>query len=125
MNPENTQLWVEYVKMELGFIEGLRRRWNVLGLDVDADPVESKCKERETAEAEDSELATEAGRKQIMSGAIVKSVMTNGVEGGYLVVPVDMTGYLIETFRSIAQGRTVPVLEGTDIRIPAPTHSAR
>lgn len=81
MNPEDVQLWAEYVKMELGFIEGLRRRWNVLGVEVDADPADSKGKRRESAEAEDEELSTEAGRREIMNGAIVRSVMTNGVEG--------------------------------------------
>lgn len=79
LNAEDIQLWTEYVKMELGFIEGLRRRWNVLGLDLDADPGSEE--EMEPLDGVDEEKATETGRRQIMQGAIVKSVMTNAVEG--------------------------------------------
>ncbi|KAH6914193.1 U3 snoRNP protein [Coprinopsis sp. MPI-PUGE-AT-0042] len=32
INPDSIDLWKEYVKMELGFIEGLRRRWEILGI---------------------------------------------------------------------------------------------
>jgi U3 small nucleolar RNA-associated protein 6 len=32
MNPESIDIWREYVRMELGFIENLRRRWDILGI---------------------------------------------------------------------------------------------
>jgi hypothetical protein len=60
--------------MELGFIESLRRRWNVLGIDGDG-----KGKD-EDKEVEDTEGA--ASRRDIMEGAIVKSVIRNAVQGG-------------------------------------------
>lgn len=34
MNPESIDMWREYVRMELGFIESLRRRWDVLGISL-------------------------------------------------------------------------------------------
>ncbi|KZS98366.1 hypothetical protein SISNIDRAFT_404625 [Sistotremastrum niveocremeum HHB9708] len=33
INRESLLLWREYVKMEIGFVEGLRRRWAVLGVE--------------------------------------------------------------------------------------------
>jgi U3 small nucleolar RNA-associated protein 6 len=94
-------MWREYVRMELGFIEGLRRRWDVLGIDMLGRDVKGKEKAKEgltvdldgdatIAEAEAMQLdfgggAVEADndnddngiatRKAIMDGAIVKSVI--------------------------------------------------
>jgi hypothetical protein len=34
MNGESVELWREYVKMELGFMESVRRRWSVLGIEI-------------------------------------------------------------------------------------------
>ncbi|KAE9408552.1 hypothetical protein BT96DRAFT_662460 [Gymnopus androsaceus JB14] len=33
LNSDSVEMWVEYVKMELGFVESLRRRWQVLGIN--------------------------------------------------------------------------------------------
>ena len=35
INGESMELWKEYVKMEMGFIEQLRRRREVLGVEMD------------------------------------------------------------------------------------------
>lgn len=35
MNGDSMDMWTEYVKMEIGFIERLRRRWEVLGVEVE------------------------------------------------------------------------------------------
>lgn len=35
MNGDSIDMWTEYVKMEIGFIERLRRRWEVLGVEVE------------------------------------------------------------------------------------------
>ncbi|KAJ3775345.1 U3 snoRNP protein [Lentinula raphanica] len=32
LNKESVEMWTEYVRMELGFVESLRRRWGVLGI---------------------------------------------------------------------------------------------
>lgn len=86
--------------MELGFIEGLRRRWDVLGIDMLGRDGKGKEKAKEVlttdldgdAEADVTQMdldggAVEAGndeedngmatRKAIMDGAIVKSVISS------------------------------------------------
>jgi U3 small nucleolar RNA-associated protein 6 len=59
INGDSMDLWKEYVKMEMGFIERLRRRWEVLGVEIEDE--------------------------EVMSGRIVETVITNGVEGEYFV----------------------------------------
>ncbi|KAJ7251806.1 U3 small nucleolar RNA-associated protein 6-domain-containing protein [Mycena haematopus] len=84
INPTSVDMWREYVRMELVFIENLRRRWDVLGLD------QEKGKGREVEDvhavadsqallAEDADAGAEA-RAAIMDGAIVKSVIASAVQ---------------------------------------------
>jgi len=54
INGESMDLWKEYVKMEMGYIERLRRRWDVLGVEMEDEGV--------------------------MSGAIVERVITLAVQ---------------------------------------------
>jgi U3 small nucleolar RNA-associated protein 6 len=91
-------MWREYVKMELGFIEGLRRRWDVLGISISED---GKGKEKATempmdldgggtviAEMHDSEAQgseEDSIRKAVMGGAIVKSVISSAASCECLV----------------------------------------
>ncbi|KAJ6593671.1 U3 small nucleolar RNA-associated protein 6-domain-containing protein [Mycena capillaripes] len=90
INPESIEMWREYVRMELGFIESLRRRWDVLGLDQ-----KGKGREEDSSHAvqdghavqatEEELLAGEAdpsaeARTAIMHGAIVKSVIASAVQ---------------------------------------------
>lgn len=114
MNPESIDMWREYVRMELGFIENLRRRWDVLGIsytkgkvdkgkgydpsnvislglsngaepdDHDIGMVDANGINEIAAATEIDELNRDEGaeaQRQIMNGAIVKTVMTNAVEG--------------------------------------------
>ena len=79
------------MKMELGFVESMRRRWNVLGITVnekgkgkerERDPLENDAVERmevEAAEPEGDE--SEAARQEILGGAIVKSVISSAARG--------------------------------------------
>jgi hypothetical protein len=55
INGDSMDLWKEYVKMEMGFIERLRRRWEVLGVEMETE--------------------------EVMSGGIVQTVITNAVQG--------------------------------------------
>jgi U3 small nucleolar RNA-associated protein 6 len=86
-------MWTEYVKMELGFIESLRRRWDVLGIDVGKG---DKGKDREQEididmdddetgvdlDAKDAvEEEDESARNEIMEGAIVKAAISNAAQG--------------------------------------------
>ncbi|KAJ3984445.1 U3 small nucleolar RNA-associated protein 6-domain-containing protein [Lentinula detonsa] len=106
-NSDNVGMWTEYVKMELGFVESLRRRWDVLGingelktgsqkikavvsendhfLDVDMDGgivsagvVEARDTEWERLDQEGDEGA--AARKQILDGVIIKAVIDSAVQ---------------------------------------------
>lgn len=71
LNPESADIWVEYVKMELNFVETLRRRWETLGIkqEPNGDDPEMEMPEGETA------------RKVILDGGIVKQVITEAVAG--------------------------------------------
>ncbi|KAJ7755731.1 U3 small nucleolar RNA-associated protein 6-domain-containing protein [Mycena maculata] len=69
---DGVDIWREWVRMEMGFVEKLRRRWGVLGL-------EEEHVEDETAEL----LAVKDGeeaRAAIMRGAIVKSVIASAAK---------------------------------------------
>lgn len=95
--------------MELGFVESMRRRWGVLGIDVDEGTDKGKGKAREAdvagnertaakmgneeidkmeVDAKDEGEDGEAARREIMNGAIVRSVISSAVKGacpvGYL-----------------------------------------
>ncbi|KAJ3929110.1 MAG: U3 snoRNP protein [Lentinula lateritia] len=107
LNSSNVEMWTEYLKMELGFIESLRRRWDVLGItregtgdsqnvknivsekdqftDVDMDEgtttagtVKARDPELERLDQEGDEGT--AARKQILDGVIVKAVMDSAVQ---------------------------------------------
>jgi U3 small nucleolar RNA-associated protein 6 len=97
-------MWKEYVKMELGFIEGLRRRWDVLGITI-AEDGKGKEKASEMPMDLDGNEATEQMqvdidpqgtnedrlRKVIMGGAIVKPVISSAAKGKCLVPRVPGT----------------------------------
>ncbi|KAF8995433.1 U3 small nucleolar RNA-associated protein 6-domain-containing protein [Cyathus striatus] len=94
LNADSIEIWREYVRMELGFIENLRRRWDVLGINSNVEKGKQKALEDDpsqyleadvttienTVDEEDSGIEAEDGakaRRQIMEGAIVKSVITS------------------------------------------------
>ncbi|KAF5386261.1 hypothetical protein D9615_002379 [Tricholomella constricta] len=98
LNEESVELWREYVKMELGFIESLRRRWDILGINgrsadetrdggeaIDTDDPSRHIMPglgdtAATQEPMEEEIEGADSRKEIMQGAIVKSVMTSAVQ---------------------------------------------
>ncbi|KAG8785644.1 U3 snoRNP protein [Ceratobasidium sp. 428] len=62
INPESVALWTEYVRMELGYCEGLRRRWKTLGLDDAASDKDARA------------------REAILSGGIIRAVITSATQ---------------------------------------------
>ncbi|CUA70428.1 U3 small nucleolar RNA-associated protein 6 [Rhizoctonia solani] len=62
INPESVELWTEYIRMELGYCEGLRRRWKTLGIDPSSQNDEGQ--------------AVEA----IVSGAVARTVISSAIE---------------------------------------------
>jgi U3 small nucleolar RNA-associated protein 6 len=86
LNEGSMDMWTEYVKMELGFIESLRRRWDVLGIEVD-EMGKGKAKEVNVEMEDDPHMDADVNdsdataRNEIMEGAIVKSVITSAMQG--------------------------------------------
>ncbi|KAH0827941.1 U3 small nucleolar RNA-associated protein 6-domain-containing protein [Lanmaoa asiatica] len=100
LNSDSVDMWREYIRMELGFVEGMRRRWNVLGietkedegagveLDIDMDDNDETVVVDEQREKPPDEVIAaemggdkgEAARKAIMDGAIVKSALSSAAK---------------------------------------------
>lgn len=132
LNPESVEIWREYVRMELGFIESLRRRWDVLGInagdkgkkrahgDNDVKEIDAVTQEP-TGDTEDIEEV--ASRQDIMEGAIVKSVINSAVQGA---VGVSCEWHLSSScyICSPPKNRTFRILENRYRQIPLSAHSA-
>ncbi|KAF8556325.1 hypothetical protein OG21DRAFT_1459349 [Imleria badia] len=101
LNSDSVDMWREYIRMELGFIEGMRRRWNVLGIntmedggtqvakgvEADIDMDETVVIDEQREKPPDEVIAAEKGgdegeaaRKAIMDGAIVKSALSSAAK---------------------------------------------
>lgn len=85
LNADSVDMWREYVRMEIGFVEGMRRRWTVLGIHEEDHPIaevetteEALTPEEITAKKGGDE--GERARQAIMDGAIVKSVILNAAK---------------------------------------------
>ncbi|KAF8316380.1 hypothetical protein DL93DRAFT_2056465 [Clavulina sp. PMI_390] len=77
INNTSLELWTEYVKMELTYVETLRRRWAVLGIDAASATSKGKAKLDPAAEPDDE---NDDSRQQVMQGAIVKAVMASAIK---------------------------------------------
>ncbi|KAG9316692.1 U3 small nucleolar RNA-associated protein 6-domain-containing protein [Chiua virens] len=101
LNSDSVDMWREYIRMELGFIEGMRRRWSVLGIsskegertrvdepdigmDEDREPIivdeQAEKPPDEVIAAEKGGDEGDAARKAIMDGAIVKSALSSATK---------------------------------------------
>ncbi|KAG0706054.1 U3 small nucleolar RNA-associated protein 6-domain-containing protein [Suillus ampliporus] len=89
LNADSVDMWREYVRMEMGFVEGMKRRWTVLGIHEEDHPVDEteKTAEEDMAPLTPEEIAAEKGgdegekaRQAIMDGAIVKSVISSAAK---------------------------------------------
>ena len=132
--------------MELGFIESLRRRWDVLGISLMTNDTTVKGKseaeeimdpsehigmevlgeDEKSMEAEhnseNARLEEDEGvvaRQQIVQGAIVKSVMTNAAKGLVLIFALEIKF----NFGSPSPDWAICTTEGGDYRasISCPT----
>lgn len=74
LNPDSVDIWVEYARMELGFVETLRRRWETLGI-----------KNNTTVDIEIDDQNNDAARQNILDGAIVKEVLRDALKGSPLL----------------------------------------
>ncbi|KAG1751626.1 U3 small nucleolar RNA-associated protein 6-domain-containing protein [Suillus paluster] len=89
LNADSVNMWREYVRMEMGFVEGMKRRWTVLGIHEEDQPAAEteKTAEEDIASLTPEEIAAEKGgdegekaRQAIMDGAIVKSVISSAAK---------------------------------------------
>ncbi len=110
-------MWREYVRMEMGFVEGMRRRWGVLGIDLNGkgkakaqenveDGMDDTEVEQMQGEAEGEGDEAEKARREIMQGAIVKSVISNAVKGASRCFQF-LGSYSQYSNCSITKGRTL------------------
>lgn len=60
------EVWCAWVRLEMRFVESVRRRWEVLGIDGGAD-----------------EGSEEEAQQKVMEGAIVKEVLQNALKGDH------------------------------------------
>ncbi|KAI0812618.1 U3 small nucleolar RNA-associated protein 6-domain-containing protein [Irpex lacteus] len=121
LNSESIEMWREYVRMELGFVESMRRRWGVLGISVtdkgkgkaspemhvdqDGAMNEGQVEQMQT-EADGEGDESEKARREIMQGAIVKSVVSNAVKALPKVELFTALHGLFSTYPTTAELRT-------------------
>ena len=74
LNPNSVDIWLEYAKMELGFVETLRRRWETLGI-----------KNNTTVDIEIDDQNSDVARQKVLDGGIVKEVLGDALKGNPLL----------------------------------------
>ena len=77
LNADSTEMWREYVRLELGFVEAVRRRWGVLGITLESDDEE----EGERVDRAEEQAMGDAARREIMDGAIVRQAIDSAAKG--------------------------------------------
>lgn len=86
LNADSKEMWREYVRLELGFVEALRRRWDVLGISLEDASDRKRGKDKESGlgeridRAEEEAMGDEA-RGAIMDGAIVRQAIDGAAKG--------------------------------------------
>ena len=85
LNAGCAELWREYVKLEMGFVEAMRRRWDVLGISLDDDDDDEKGDDNdglgERIDRAEEETMGDAARREIMGGAIVRQAIDGAAKG--------------------------------------------
>lgn len=90
MNPESVDLWREMVRLEIGFVNVVRKRWEILGLatgmeydgeDFSRVKVDAAIQDGSLKVADDDADDDEKARRAVLGGALVKTVISNAVKG--------------------------------------------
>ena len=136
--PANPDLWVEYIKLEVGWVEALRRRWKVLGIldevlvkteNNDDDGVDVEGAEGFTLDPlkeEDDETdpidqgrdqgkgafgqTGESARKKLVDGQLVLTVLRNSFARPGLRESLDYRLRLVHLFRKYPTGLRTKLL---------------
>ena len=79
LNADSTEMWREYVRLELGFVEAVRRRWGLLGITLESDDGEEE--EGMRVDRAEEQAMGDAARREIMDGAIVRQAIDSAAKG--------------------------------------------
>jgi U3 small nucleolar RNA-associated protein 6 len=73
MIPKSVDLWREYVKLELGWVEGLRRRWKVLGVNIEPKATKEGEVDPDALTGGEGSFGPEGedARKSILAGQLI------------------------------------------------------
>ncbi|KAH8996404.1 U3 snoRNP protein [Lactarius hatsudake] len=77
LNANSMEMWREYVRLELGFVEAVRRRWDVLDITLDSAEGEG---EGECVDRAEEQAMGDAARRAIMDGAIVRQAIDSAAK---------------------------------------------
>ncbi|KAF8513171.1 U3 small nucleolar RNA-associated protein 6-domain-containing protein [Hysterangium stoloniferum] len=82
LNQESVELWREYVSFEVGWVEGMRRRWGVLGVGEGNENLNEEVAGGSGGNLNETDMEDvgEEARKEIMRGAIVKAAIEQAVK---------------------------------------------
>lgn len=82
--PKSPELWREYIKLELGWVEGLRRRWKVLGVNIEPEPAKTAAGILDPNALTGGEGSFgpegEDARKSILAGELVVNAISQALE---------------------------------------------
>jgi U3 small nucleolar RNA-associated protein 6 len=107
--PSDRDLWREYIKLEIGWVEALRRRWRVLGIDLAGDEEGAEKMDEDVAAGLDNDdlganafgSDGEQARKSIIRGdliiTVLQSAFSNPVLGKSLPFHIDLL-HLLRTY---------------------------
>lgn len=128
--PTDKDLWREYIKLEVGWVEALRRRWKVLGIDLagqeeddeeaamEADVQAGLPRGGEDADEAEADLGQNAfgesgehARKAIIRGDLVVTVLESAFRNPTLRKDLDFSLQLVALFRRYPTGLRPRLLE--------------
>lgn len=82
LNADCVDMWREYVRLELNFVEALRRRWDVLGISLEDDDCSTDLETQgERIDRAEEVAMGDTARRAIMDGAIVRQAVDGAAKG--------------------------------------------
>jgi U3 small nucleolar RNA-associated protein 6 len=91
MIPKSEDLWREYVKLELGWVEGLRRRWKVLGVNIGSEAASGAQVDPDALTGGEGSFGPdgEDARKSILSGQLIVHALNSALAA---ITPTETNG---------------------------------
>lgn len=129
--PSSRELWREYIKLEIGWVEALRRRWKVLGIDLAGEDASAEEKMEADVQAglEDSaeeDLGAnafgqdgEAARKSIIRGDLIITVLESAFSDPTLSKDLDFHLDLLHLLRTYPTGLRPRLLDAVHAHFSA------